>query len=583
MKNKIFFIIFLGFMQFVSAQIEFEARASKTTLGANERLQIDFVMNEDGDNFNPPTFEGFRVMAGPFQSVNYSWINGKKTFSKSFSYVLIPTQKGTFSIKPASIEFDGKIFKTNPIKITVTQAVEQPKNPNSPDYKAGEGVHLVADVSNGNPYVNEPITVVYKLYFDPRFTIRNVKEEKNPKYNNFWSQHIDMKQLKAEPATYNGKDYAMVVWRKVLLYPQKEGKLPIEPLKISMDVEVPTGRRNIFMEPEYAATSKTVTAGDRSINVKPLPENGKPVNFSGAVGSFNFTVSPSKNKLKTNESLQLKISVSGKGNLKLITLPKPEVPTALEMYEPEHTENVETPLSGMAGSITDTYTIVPQTKGKYPIQPLQFTYFDLATKTYKTITSKEIILDVLQGENITNQDPKDTHKQAVTKVSQFEFIQLTTTLEPKNKAPFLGSTWFYIGLLLPWIFIPIIIFIRKKKEAAAADVVGNRIKSTHKLAKKYLSEAYKNLTHKELFYISLEKAIHNFLKAKLHIETAEMSRENIQHLLENKGANNETVIEFLQLMNNCDRARYAPLSDNVMQQDYEKAVHLITQLEKELK
>ncbi len=582
MKTKIY-IVLLFLIQQLSAQIEFEAKASKTTLGANERLQIDFVMNKDGDNFMPPNFEGFRVMAGPFQSVNYSWINGKKTFSKSYSYVLMPTQKGTFTIKPASIEFDGKNFKTNTLKITVTQAVAQPKDPNSPDFKAGEGVHLVADVSNGNPYLNEPITIVYKLYFDPRFSIRNVKEDKTPKYNNFWSQHIDMKQLKAEPATYNGKDYAMVVWRKVLLYPQKEGKLAIEPLKISMDIEVPTGRHNIFMEPEYTMVSKSVIAGDRFINAKPLPEAGKPVDFSGAVGTFTFAVTPSKTTLKTNESLQLKVTVSGKGNLKLITLPKPELPSAIEVYEPERIENVETPLSGMAGSISDTYTIVPQTKGKYPIQPLQFSYFDLATKTYKTITSKEIILEVLQGNNIANQNTETTHKQEVAKISQFEFIKLNTTLEATNKKPFLGSTWFYLGLLLPWIFIPIIIFIRKKKETSKADIVGNKLKLNNRLAKKYLSEANKNLAHKELFYISLEKAIHNFLKAKLHIETAEMSRENIQHLLENKGANNETVIEFLQLMNNCDMARYAPLSDSIMQQDYEKAVHLITQLEKELK
>jgi hypothetical protein len=298
-KLALLFTIFLHTL-LAAQDVKFEAKVSKNSLGLNENLQISFAFNQDGDNFSPPDFEGFRLVGGPFQSTSYSWVNGVKSFNRSFTYILQPTKKGTFTIKSASIEFNDEIYKTAPIKISVTDAIQQPKDPNSPDYKAGEGIHLVAEVSKGNPYVNEPLTVVYKLYFDPRFVVRNVREVANPKYNGFWSQHIDIKKLEAVAGTYNGQDYAMVVWRKVILYPLEAGNKPLEPLSIHLDVDVPTRKRIGFMETtSYSTTQKTVSAGAKSINVKPLPEKGKPENFTGAVGKFRFQCESFQNAIKS--------------------------------------------------------------------------------------------------------------------------------------------------------------------------------------------------------------------------------------------------------------------------------------------
>ena len=564
-KLALLFTIFLHTL-LAAQDVKFEAKVSKNSLGLNENLQISFAFNQDGDNFSPPDFEGFRLVGGPFQSTSYSWVNGVKSFNRSFTYILQPTKKGTFTIKSASIEFNDEIYKTAPIKISVTDAIQQPKDPNSPDYKAGEGIHLVAEVSKGNPYVNEPLTVVYKLYFDPRFVVRNVREVANPKYNGFWSQHIDIKKLEAVAGTYNGQDYAMVVWRKVILYPLEAGNKPLEPLSIVLDVDVPTRKRIGFMETmTYETTRKTVSAGAKSINVKALPEKGKPENFTGAVGAFDFTVKASKSQLKAGESLDLVVTASGNGNLKLFQLPKPEFPNAFEVFDPQHKEEVNTPLTGMTGKISDTYTIIPQFKGKYTIKPQTFSYFDLNSNSYKTVTSEPIEITVLEGNAVASSTQNDS-KKPVVKNDTFQYIKLTSYLTPINKAPFFGSNLFYGLLAAQFLLLPIIILARKKKEARDADEFGNRVRRNTKLAKKFLADAKKQMGNKVPFYMAMEKALHNFLKAKLHIETSEMSKENIEELLLNKKASEATVGQFITLMNDCEFALNTPSSEVAMQQ-----------------
>ena len=571
------------------AQVQFEAKVSKNTLGLNEKFRIEFVMNADGDNFIPPNFEasGFRIVGGPSQSVSQSWINGKSTFNKSYIYILMPSQKGMLTIRQASIEINGQLYKTSPVKMAVTNAVELPRDPNeAPAINADENIYLIADVSKSNPYVNEPITVVYKIYFSYNIGITNWRELSKPKYNDFWSQNIDIKQLVAEEGMFKGERYRFVVLRKTVLYPQKSGKLEIEPLSLDIDVQVPTNRRNIWGQVLLTEDSKRVSAGSKIINVRSLPESGKPEDFSGAVGKFDFKVTPSKTTLKNGESLDLNVSIVGKGNLKLFNLPKPVVPSALEMYEPIHSENVTTALSGMTGKIADKYTIIPQYKGSYQIKPLRFTYFDLVSSSYKTITSSEILINVMDGPSVANSQKLNPNEPAKTKLEvskTFAYNKQKTMLSAIEKDDFLGSKLFYSLMILPFLAIPFFVIAKKKKEAIDGDIVGNKIKMSNKLAKKYLSEAKRHLNNKEPFYIALEKAMHNFLKAKLNIETSEMSKEKITEILLSKKANPETVTNFITLTENCEFARYAPASETVIQQDYDKATMIISELEKQIK
>ena len=583
---KRYLILLLLSFQGLLAQVQFEAKVSKNTLGLNERLRIDFTMNIDGDNFSPPSFEGFRIIAGPSQQVSQSWINGKSSFEKTYSYYLLPQQKGNLVIKQASIEFNGQVYKTTPIKINVTAAVEQPKDPNdAPQVSADDNIYLVADISKTNPYINEPITVVYKLYFSYNIGISNWRELDKPKYNDFWSQNIDIKQLVGEEGMFKGEKYRFVVLRKTVLYPQKSGKLVIEPLALDIDVQLPTNRRDMFGRVVVTNGNKRVSAGSKTITVKALPEAGKPEDFSGAVGKFDFRVTPSKTDLKNGESTNLIISVSGKGNMKLFNLPKPVVPNSLEMHDPVHNEQVNTVLSGMSGKISDSYTIIPQFKGKYPIKPMHFSYFDLGSGTYKTISSQEIMINVLDGPTVNDTTIAATPGVVKNKISnseQFKFIKLKSELVSMNEEDFLGSKTFYGLLLLPFLILPLIVLFKKKKEAIDGDVFGNRIKMNNKLAKKYLSEAKKQINNKEPFYVALEKAMHNFLKAKLHIETSEMSKSNIQELLLSRNASPETVIDFIALTENCELARYALTSSSTIQSDFDKAVLIISDLEKQI-
>src|SRR5690554_2803290 len=322
MKNLIFlFALILGGFT-ATAQVQFDAKVSKKRLGINERLRVDFEMNQDGDNFRPPNFENFRVVGGPNQSISNSWINGKRSFSKTYSYFLSPQTRGNVTIGQATIEIDGETYKTLPIEVEVTAAVETPKDGNNADYVASENVHLVAEVSNATPYLNEAITVTYKLYVSHDVSITSQwREIDTPKYADFWSQNIDnQNNFKVMEGKYNGQDYRYVILRTTVLYPQKTGKLDIEPLTLDVPVDVQGNRRDIFGRRIMQRVNKTISAGKRTIDVKPLPLEGKPDGFNGAVGDFSFEVNTNKTTLNANESLELDLKVSGNGNLKLFTI-----------------------------------------------------------------------------------------------------------------------------------------------------------------------------------------------------------------------------------------------------------------------
>ncbi len=587
--KKIFLIATLVVHIAVLAQeVQFEVRTQKDTYALNEKILLSYFINNNGDNFDPPSFEGFKVEGPSINKGNQSSItiiNGKVTSKREIytqiNYFLTPTRKGTITIQPAKIEYEGTIYKSNAVTLRIVDAIQMQRDPNDSMTQVGEGVFLVAEVSKQNPYVNEPVTVVYKVYFDPRYGVNNVRETDNPAYNGFWSQFQDMKNLKAVLAKYNGKDYAMVEWRKVILYPLESGNKKLDPLSITMDVNVPVRRTSPFDDP-YQTVSKTISAGARNINVRPLPEKNKPENFNGAVGNYSFKVTPSKKQVKFGESLDVTVEVSGKGNLKLFELPKLVFPTDFDVFEPKHLEEVNTPLSGMIGKISDTYTIVPQSKGKFLIKPFTFSYFDLKTNSYKTIRSQEFLVDVLDGPGVANIASNETQKQDISKQETFQFIKRNTQFEPVNKNNLFGTTMYYAMLLLPLCCIPILFFVKRKTDDYVQDEFGNKTRMNNKLAKKYLGEAKKQLGNKVAFYLAIEKALHNFLKAKLHIETSEIDKENISQLLLQKNASAATVDEFINTMKAAEFARYAPVEGLAMEKDYEKAVLVISDLEKQL-
>ena len=561
------------------------ASVSKNKLGLNQRVKIQFTINKQGaDNFQAPNFKNFQIVSGPSQSISQSWVNGNASFSQSYSYIVKPLKKGEFLIPAASIKLNNKTLTSKPIKVIVLDPVEIPKDPNDPNYIAQQNVHLVAEISKSSPYVGEGIYVEYRLYVSQNISVRDFSYTDSPQYNGFWNQDIKIRGLTTQNGTYNGEQYRYVVLQKALLIPTKSGKLTIDPIKMDIVIGVPTGRGDFFGNSIVKNVTKSFASAKKFIRSKELPIEGKPDSFNGAVGDFNFMVSSSKNILKSNETATVSVKVTGNGNLKLFELPEIKTPSELEVFTPEQKEKITINSRGIKGSVTKNYTVVPQFKGKYKIPSTEFSYFDLKEKKYVRLTSEDIFVDVLEGkELVTDSDVAlNAKKDIVATGANFRYIQTSSTFSLANESGFYTSKFYYLILILPLLFIPIGIVIAKRNEARSNDILGNKLRKADRLAKKYLSEAKKQLGAKEAFYVALEKALHNYLKAKLRIETSDISKEKITELLKRKSVNESTIRSFIEVFNSCDMARYSPVSVVEMKDDYEKSRLVITQIDKQL-
>ena len=586
MKLKFYISLFICLLSIslVAQEATLKAKISKNKLGVNQRLRVEFSIDKQGgDNFSPPKFTNFRVVGGPSQSVSQSWINGKVTFSQSYTYIIQPKRKGAFSIASASIKIGGKFIKSEPVKVIVLDPVEIPKNPNDPNYVAQQNIHLVAEISKANPYVGEGIYVEYRLYVSENVSVYDTSISEAPKYNGFWNQDIKVNGFPVKMGKYNGENYRYIVLQKALLIPTKTGKLSVDPMRMDIVIGVPSGRADFFgnaitknIRREFASTKKI-------IRPKTLPLEGKPANFAGAVGDFNFSVALSKDILKANETSQVQVKISGKGNLKLFELPTVETPAELEMYQPERKERVRVNASGLSGAVTDTYTVVPLYKGKYKIPSISFAYFNPKEKKYKTIATEDFFVDVQEGKELITVDTSFVIKQEVVSTGKnFRYIATKTNFVTAKKIDFFKSNLFYVLFLLPLIAIPIGVFIGKKNEERSNDILGNKTRKAEKLAKKYLSKAQKQLGKKEAFYEALERALHNYLKAKLGVETAEISKERITEILKGKNVEATAIHQFIEVLKNSDFARYTPFTATEMKEEFERAKAVIVQLDKQL-
>ena len=551
----------------IIAQVNFEATLSKKKLGLNERLRIDFVMNKNGDNFTPPNFENFQIIGGPNQSIKTSYLNGEQSFSKTFSYFLKPLKKGKLVIYQATVTIDGQEYKSLPVEVNVTNSVKGANSNSDNEYFDDDNIELIASVSKSSPYINEPITIVYKLYYKSPINVSNANESEAPKYKDFFTQNIKIPQLKVNRETYKGQIYNVVDWRKVVLYPQRDGNLEISPLSLNLVLDFPTNKRDFFGNIIYDQASKIITTGSKIITVRKLPDNGKPKNFSGAVGQFEFDIILNKNSLKASESFQAKVKVTGQGNLKLFDLPNLMVPASMELYEPERKENVKTNLSGMSGTIENIYTIVPKYQGKFPIQELEFSYFDPLEKTYKTLKSQKLNIDVFEGPTLSSNSNENI---ALTVSESFKFIKKENNFTRINKEQFSNTSTFYILLSIPLLsLLSFIIFYSLPKRRELNNY--EKIKKVYKQIKINLNNAEKSIGNKDKFYDLVEKAIYNCLKARFSIETNKLNKESIKKQMILDGISVDKIEIILKLVESCERARYSNSSDYEMTNDLNTA------------
>ena len=569
------FILFLAINSFVlSAQVNFEASVSKSKLALNERLRIDFVMNQNGDNFSPPEFENFQIIGGPNQSIKTSYVNGERKFSKTYSYFLKPLKKGKLSINQASIEIDGEIYKSLQIEVLITDSVKQPSD-STTQYYNDDDIELRALISKGSPYLNEPITVVYKLYYKAPINISDARETETPKFKDFWSQTIKIPQLKVTREIYKGQNYNVVEWRKVVLYPQKIGELEISPLSLNLVLDVPTDKRDFFGNVIYDQTSQIISTGMRRIIVKDLPQIGKPASFSGAVGNFEFDIILNKNSLRATESFQAELKVKGNGNLKLFDLPDILVPNSMELFEPEREELISTNLSGMSGSVSKFFTVIPRFQGNFPIEEVEFSYFDPDTEKYKVLKSPRLTIDVYDGPVISNTN--NNNSNIITSNDSFRFIKLNGNLREVKNDVFFQSQFFYTLATTPFIlllsFLLFTAYKRNKKESSS-ELIRIEERKIHKM----IDSAKESIGDKILFYDKIEKAIIKSLIVKFSIRMEALNKEKIQQIGQEKGLTKDDVLLIIKLIENCEKAKYSRSSDSIMNKDLESAKKVISSI-----
>ena len=575
MVKKIF-ILFLTLNTFLlSAQVNFEATVSKSKLALNERLRIDFVMNQNGDNFSPPEFENFQIIGGPNQSIKTSYVNGEREFSKTYSYFLKPLKKGKLKINQASIEIDGELYKSLQIEVLITDSVKQPSD-STTQYYNDDDIELRALISKGSPYLNEPITVVYKLYYKAPINISDARETETPKFKDFWSQTIKIPQLKVQREIYKGQNYNVVEWRKVVLYPQKIGDLEITPLSLNLVLDVPTDKRDFFGNVIYDQTSQLISTGMRRIIVKDLPQQGKPNSFSGAVGKFEFDVILNKNSLRATESFQAELKVKGNGNLKLFDLPDILVPNSMELFEPEREELISTNLSGMSGSVSKFFTVIPRFQGNFPIEEVEFSYFDPETEKYKILKSPRLTIDVYDGPVISNTNIND-NSNIITSNDSFRFIKTKGNLTEIKNDIFFQSRFFYVIATTPFVLLlSLLLFTTYKK---------NRKKSSNELIRiqerqinRMIDSAKESIGDKVSFYDKIEKAIMKSLIVKFSIRMESLNKEKIEQIGKEKGLIKEDIILIIKLIENCEKAKYSRSSDSLMNKDLENAKKAISSI-----
>jgi hypothetical protein len=459
MKKTIWFIGFFLLSSVCSfAQVSFTAKANRYKVGKNEQFTVEFKINDSGRQFKAPDFGGLRVSSGPNQSSTSYIDNYGMRQNLSFSYVLSGSKPGKYTIGSASINVEGKTYKTEPITIEVTEKSSRPNNPNDPYSVAASSSFMKVRVNKSTAYQGEPIIASYKLYYSVNIGGYEVLER--PSYTGFYQENIELKPRNGSSERYGDKSYQTGIIEQLLLIPQKSGQIKPGNLEVRIPTSVPTNRRDIFGRRMTQKVNQTSEASFPTLNIKPLPEKGKPSSFDGAVGNFDMDVSLSREQVNANESVTLKIKLSGKGNIKLVESPKPEIPSAFEVYDPKFTERVDVSAAGMNGSKTYEYLLIPRYNGTYKIAPISFSYFDPKKEEYKTITSEAFEIEVIGGAanpgSITNTGGNPTaSKESVSLIgNDILYIKTKADSFTEKGSRFFKTTSFY-ALLTTLLILPL--------------------------------------------------------------------------------------------------------------------------------
>lgn len=577
---------------------------------SGDQFRLTFTVNtQKVKDFLAPSIKGFDVLMGPSRSQQSSTqiINGKVSSSSSitYTYILMANEAGTYTIPAASIEVGGEKIFSNALSIKVLppdnaqqsgrQGNQQGSASSSRGQMAGSRItdkdlFITATASKTTVYEQEAILLTYKVY-----TLVNLRQllGKMPDLKGFHTQEVELPQQKTFSLEhYQGRNYNTTVWSQYILFPQQSGKLEIPAITFEGVVAqqtIPDDPFDAFFNGGgYIEVKKKIVTPKLTINVKPLPT--KPVGFSGGVGEFTIASSINTKELKTNDAVTVKLTISGSGNMKLISTPEVKFPQDFEVYDPKVTNNFEVSRQGMTGSQTIEYLAIPRHAGNFTIPPVEFTYYDLKTSSYKTLKTEAYDLKVAKGEgggNASQVISDFTNKEGIKVLGQdIRFIKLgETRLSPKGEF-FYGTLAYALWYILPLIlFVAAIVFFRKQA-AENANVAKMRTKKANKVATKRMKQAGKLLAanQKNEFYDEVLKALWGYISDKLNIPVSQLSKDNIESELARYGVSEELIKEFIHALNECEFARYAPGDENeAMDKVYGTSIEVISKMENSIK
>jgi len=597
---KILIVLFLFlFLQPILFAQEFTASVNETTVADNVRFQVSFSFSGKSinnlKNFKPPSFSNFLVLSGPNQSTSIQILNGVQTASLTYLYILQPERVGTYSIGKASIEQVGQTYETKPLKMQVVKGSAKPKQNNTEQTISNEEIaknlYIRAIIDKRKVYKGEQVTVVYKLF--TRLTIAaQMSINKLPQYQGFWAEELETaSNITFKTDVINGKQFRVGNLKKVALFPSQTGKLEVTPFELTVPVQIQRKRsRNIFDDffgdpfgrgetIEYKAISNTV-----KVDVLPLPTEGKPENFHGAVGDFKMEATMNKTSTKTNEPLTLNVSISGTGNFELLEMPEINLPTGFEKYEPKISENVRN-IGKLRGSKTGGYLFVPRVVGIREISPIEFSYFDPAKKKYFTLKSEPFTLNIEQGERIVNTEV--VGKEDVQQLgNDIRFIKTSFSGIEKKSKYMINTNGFWIAGAAPFLLLAVLLGWKRRSDKLAGNVTLLRYQKAQKVAKNRLKKAGKFLqekNHKE-FYTELSLALFGYLEDKLHIAKAEFTIERAADDLRIKGVKERLIIDLKNSAEKCEYVRFAPGAEEsaAMKEMYDELAEVIISLEKSI-
>lgn len=595
----LFFIFALA--SSVSFAQKFVAQTSKSQVAVGETFQISFTLNTSGSNFKVPNLKDFDVYSGPNQSTNMSFVNGSMSQTITLSYLLAPKKEGKVVLGPASVTVEGKVIQSNSLTIdvvagnpaTANKSNAQPGAATAPTTEnTADNLFIKSSVSKTKVVQGEQISITYKVY--TRYQLRGFQDIKFPDYNGFYSQDVPVnnQQVQVSNENIDGINYQVAELKHSFIFPQRSGKLEIQPMEAEIVVRKRSTRqpRDIFEQffgggyedAVYSVKSKAIT-----IDVQPLPSENKPADFNGAIGDFSCKIQLSKDKVKANEAVNLKITLTGKGNIKLVEPPSLVFPEDFETYDPKINENIAVTGAGVSGTKTFDYLLIPRHEGDYKIDQINFSYFDATKKEYITIPSPELLIHVEKGDESAANVYTPSSKNDVKVIgNDIRYIKTNDVIFKQKNDYLFGSYLFYSGFAIPLLGFVALLFFRKKYVDENQDEVVVKSRKATKMAKKRLAIAEKHLQQnaKELFYAELSQALYGYISDRLNIAGADLNKENIQSILMKKSVSAETVAVLVTTLDNCEYARYAPSSVSAdLTTIYNNTVRLITTIEDEIK